>query len=64
MLLRPHLEPPFAVIDPAAFRSNAADMTRRAAGTPIRLASKSVRCRREGAGEVQTPLLGAAADGL
>ncbi len=40
------LEPPFAVIDLAAFRSNAADMTRRAAGTPIRLASKSVRCRR------------------
>jgi D-serine deaminase-like pyridoxal phosphate-dependent protein len=41
-----HLEPPFAVVDLAAFRSNAADMTRRAAGTPIRLASKSVRCRR------------------
>ena len=41
-----HLEPPFAVIDLAAFRSNAADMTRRAGGTPIRLASKSVRCRR------------------
>jgi D-serine deaminase-like pyridoxal phosphate-dependent protein len=41
-----HLEPPFAVIDLEAFRSNAADMARRAAGTPIRLASKSVRCRR------------------
>jgi len=41
-----HLEPPFAAIDLAAFRSNAADMTRRAGGTPIRLASKSVRCRR------------------
>jgi len=40
------LEPPFAVIDLAAFRSNAAGMVRRAAGTPIRLASKSVRCRR------------------
>jgi D-serine deaminase-like pyridoxal phosphate-dependent protein len=40
-----HLEPPFAVVDLAALRSNAADMTRRAAGTPIRLASKSVRCR-------------------
>ncbi len=39
------LEPPFAVIDLAAFRSNAAGMTRRAAGKPIRLASKSVRCR-------------------
>jgi len=40
------LEPPFAVVDLAAFRANAADMTRRASGTPIRLASKSVRCRR------------------
>ena len=40
------LEPPFAVIDMAAFRSNAADMTRRAGRKPIRLASKSVRCRR------------------
>ncbi len=39
------LEPPFAVVDLAALRANAADMTRRAAGTPIRLASKSVRCR-------------------
>jgi D-serine deaminase-like pyridoxal phosphate-dependent protein len=40
-----HLEPPFAVVDLAAFDANAADMTRRAAGKPIRLASKSVRCR-------------------
>src|SRR5579875_811417 len=40
-----HLEPPFAVIDLAALRANAADMTRRAAGKPIRLASKSVRSR-------------------
>jgi D-serine deaminase-like pyridoxal phosphate-dependent protein len=39
------LEPPFAAIDLAALRANAADMTRRAAGKPIRLASKSVRCR-------------------
>jgi D-serine deaminase-like pyridoxal phosphate-dependent protein len=39
------LEPPFAVVDLAALRSNAAEMTRRAAGVPIRLASKSVRCR-------------------
>jgi D-serine deaminase-like pyridoxal phosphate-dependent protein len=39
------LEPPFAVVDLAALRANAADMTRRAAGKPIRLASKSVRCR-------------------
>jgi D-serine deaminase-like pyridoxal phosphate-dependent protein len=40
-----HLEPPFAVVDLAAFRANAVDMARRAAGKPIRLASKSVRCR-------------------
>ena len=40
-----HLEPPFAVVDLAALRANAASMTRRAAGKPIRLASKSVRCR-------------------
>ncbi|HEY2687074.1 MAG TPA: amino acid deaminase/aldolase [Streptosporangiaceae bacterium] len=40
-----HLEPPFAVVDLTALRANAAGMTRRAAGKPIRLASKSVRCR-------------------
>jgi D-serine deaminase-like pyridoxal phosphate-dependent protein len=40
-----HLEPPFAVVDLAALRANAADMARRAAGKPIRVASKSVRCR-------------------
>lgn len=39
------LDPPFAVVDLRAFRANAAAMTRRAAGKPIRLASKSVRCR-------------------
>jgi D-serine deaminase-like pyridoxal phosphate-dependent protein len=39
------LEPPFAIVDLAAFRRNAADLTRRAAGKPIRVASKSVRCR-------------------
>ena len=39
------LEPPFAAIDLDAFWRNAADMERRAAGKPIRLASKSVRCR-------------------
>ncbi len=38
-------EPPFAVVDLAALRANAAGMVRRASGTPIRLASKSVRCR-------------------
>lgn len=40
------LEPPFAIVDMVAFRSNAGDMARRAAGKPIRLASKAVRCRR------------------
>jgi D-serine deaminase-like pyridoxal phosphate-dependent protein len=40
-----HLEPPFAVVDLAAFAANAASMARRAAGKPIRVASKSVRCR-------------------
>jgi D-serine deaminase-like pyridoxal phosphate-dependent protein len=39
------LEPPFAVVDLNAFWANAADMERRARGKPIRLASKSVRCR-------------------
>ncbi len=39
------LEPPFAVVDLDAFWANAADMRRRAHGKPIRLASKSVRCR-------------------
>jgi D-serine deaminase-like pyridoxal phosphate-dependent protein len=39
------LEPPFAVVDLDAFRANAADLVRRAGGKPIRVASKSVRCR-------------------
>src|SRR5699024_11432098 len=33
------------IFDLAAFRANAADMTRRAHGRPIRVASKSVRSR-------------------
>jgi D-serine deaminase-like pyridoxal phosphate-dependent protein len=40
-----HLDAPFAVIDLNAFDRNAADLLRRAGGTPIRLASKSVRAR-------------------
>ncbi len=40
-----HLEPPYAVVDLDALDANAREMARRAAGTPIRLASKSVRCR-------------------
>jgi D-serine deaminase-like pyridoxal phosphate-dependent protein len=43
--LTAELEPPFAVVDLAAFRRNADDLVRRAGGTPIRIASKSVRCR-------------------
>ncbi|POM25134.1 hypothetical protein BTM25_37760 [Actinomadura rubteroloni] len=39
------LEAPFAVVDLPALRANAADLVRRAAGKPIRVASKSVRCR-------------------
>jgi D-serine deaminase-like pyridoxal phosphate-dependent protein len=39
------LEAPFALLDLDAFWANAADLVRRAAPKPIRLASKSVRCR-------------------
>ena len=40
-----HLDPPFAVVDLTAFDSNAADLVRRGGGVPIRVASKSLRCR-------------------
>ncbi|MEV4559270.1 amino acid deaminase/aldolase [Kitasatospora sp. NPDC049285] len=39
------LRPPFAVVDLGALRQNTAQLVRRAAGKPIRLASKSLRCR-------------------
>ncbi|MGH2855369.1 MAG: amino acid deaminase/aldolase [Solirubrobacteraceae bacterium] len=39
------LDPPFAVVDLDALWANAADMEARAAPKPMRLASKSVRCR-------------------
>jgi D-serine deaminase-like pyridoxal phosphate-dependent protein len=39
------LDPPFAVVDLAAFDANAAALARRATGKPVRVASKSVRCR-------------------
>ncbi|WAL65535.1 amino acid deaminase/aldolase [Amycolatopsis cynarae] len=39
------LDPPLAVIDLAAFDANADDLLRRAEGRPIRLVSKSLRCR-------------------
>jgi D-serine deaminase-like pyridoxal phosphate-dependent protein len=40
-----HLDAPFAAVDLAALRVNAGELVRRADGKPIRLASKSVRCR-------------------
>lgn len=39
------LDAPYAVIDQEALWANAADLVRRAGGTPIRLASKSIRVR-------------------
>ncbi|MFC4534347.1 amino acid deaminase/aldolase [Sphaerisporangium dianthi] len=39
------LDPPFAILDLAALRDNAASMARRAGGKAIRVASKSVRSR-------------------
>ncbi|MCZ1010813.1 alanine racemase [Streptomyces lydicus] len=40
-----HLDAPLAVVDLQAFDANAADLVRRSKGKPIRVASKSVRCR-------------------
>lgn len=40
-----HLDAPLAIVDLDAFDANAADLVRRAGGKPIRIASKSVRCR-------------------
>lgn len=39
------LDPPFAVVDLPTLRRNADDLVRRASGVPVRVASKSVRCR-------------------
>jgi D-serine deaminase-like pyridoxal phosphate-dependent protein len=39
------LDPPFALLDLDALDANADDLVRRAGGKPIRVASKSVRCR-------------------
>jgi D-serine deaminase-like pyridoxal phosphate-dependent protein len=39
------LDPPLAVLDLDAFDANADDLVRRASGLPIRVASKSLRCR-------------------
>ena len=40
-----HLETPVAAVDLAAFDDNAAQLAARAGGKPLRVASKSVRCR-------------------
>ncbi|MFY1705566.1 alanine racemase [Micromonospora sp. WMMA1923] len=40
-----HLDPPYAVLDLTAFDANAAALADRAGAKPVRLASKSVRCR-------------------
>jgi D-serine deaminase-like pyridoxal phosphate-dependent protein len=39
------LDPPLAALDLAALDANATDLVRRAQGKPVRVASKSVRCR-------------------
>ncbi|MFD5553250.1 amino acid deaminase/aldolase [Streptomyces sp. NPDC127068] len=39
------LDAPLAIVDLDAFDANAADLVRRAGGTPVRVATKSVRCR-------------------
>jgi D-serine deaminase-like pyridoxal phosphate-dependent protein len=40
-----NLTPPFAAVDLDAMDANAASMITRASGLPIRLATKSIRCR-------------------
>ncbi|MFD9265980.1 amino acid deaminase/aldolase [Streptomyces goshikiensis] len=40
-----HLDAPLAIVDLDAFDANADDLVRRAGGKPVRVASKSVRCR-------------------
>ena len=40
-----HLDPPLAVVDLDAFDANARDLVRRSNGMPIRVVSKSLRCR-------------------
>ncbi|GLW46081.1 alanine racemase [Streptomyces sp. NBRC 14336] len=40
-----HLDAPLAIVDLDSFDANADDLVRRAGGKPIRVASKSVRCR-------------------
>ncbi|KUJ66582.1 alanine racemase [Streptomyces albus subsp. albus] len=40
-----HLDAPLAIVDLRAFDANARDLRRRAGGKPVRVATKSVRCR-------------------
>lgn len=40
-----HLDPPYAVVDLAAFDANATALAGLAGGKPVRVASKSVRSR-------------------
>lgn len=40
-----HIDPPLAIVDLDAFDANADALVARAAGKPVRVASKSVRCR-------------------
>ncbi|WP_037670594.1 amino acid deaminase/aldolase [Streptomyces griseus] len=40
-----HLDAPLAIVDLDAFDANADDLVRRSGGKPVRVASKSVRCR-------------------
>ncbi|MGY1434487.1 amino acid deaminase/aldolase [Streptomyces reniochalinae] len=40
-----HLDAPLALVDLEAFDANADDLVRRAGGKPVRVATKSVRCR-------------------
>jgi D-serine deaminase-like pyridoxal phosphate-dependent protein len=49
------LETPFAAVDLGALRANAESMVASAAGKPIRLATKSVRCREIGRGVLEQP---------
>ena len=49
------LDPPLAIVDQDAFDRNAADLTRRAAQHPIRVATKSLRCRYLIEGALATP---------
>ncbi len=50
-----HQDDPLAAVDLEAFDANALDLVRRSAGLPVRVASKSVRCRALIRRAVETP---------